>query len=55
MTGSKPKWNFHKYLIKPRCEAQVIAYGSFTKPDDKALLKKIDEFLKQLNRNPITP
>jgi hypothetical protein len=24
----------------------VVAYTSFTKPDDKDLLKKIDEFLK---------
>ena len=45
ITGSKPKWNFHKYLIN-RDATQVIAYTSFTKPDDKDLLKKIDEFLK---------
>jgi len=44
ITGSKPKWNFHKYLIN-RDASQVIAYSSFTKPDDKDLLKKIDEFL----------
>jgi len=45
ITGSKPKWNFHKYLIN-RDASQVVAYTSFTKPDDKDLLKKIDEFLK---------
>ena len=45
ITDSKPKWNFHKYLIN-RDASQVIAYTSFTKPDDKDLLKKIDEFLK---------
>ncbi len=45
ITGSKPKWNFHKYLIN-RDASQVVAYSSFTKPDDKDLLKKIDEFLK---------
>ena len=44
ITGSTPKWNFHKYLIN-RDATQVIAYTSFTKPDDKDLLKKIDEFL----------
>ncbi len=44
ITGSKPKWNFHKYLIN-RDATQVVAYTSFTKPDDKDLLKKIDEFL----------
>ena len=44
VTGSKPKWNFHKYLIN-RDGTKVVAYTSFTKPDDKDLLKKIDEFL----------
>lgn len=44
ITGSKPKWNFHKYLIN-RDGTGVVAYTSFTKPDDKDLLKKIDEFL----------
>lgn len=45
ITGSRPKWNFHKYLIN-RDATQVVAYTSFTKPDDKDLLKQIDEFLK---------
>jgi len=44
-TGSTPKWNFHKYLIS-RDASQVVAFTSFTKPDDKDLLNKIDEFLK---------
>ena len=45
ITGSRPKWNFHKYLIS-RDASQVFAYSSFTKPDDRDLLKKIDELLK---------
>ncbi|UCV07453.1 glutathione peroxidase [Dechloromonas denitrificans] len=45
ITDSRPKWNFHKYLIN-RDATQVVAFGSMTKPDDKDLLKKIDEFLK---------
>ena len=45
LTGSKPRWNFHKYLIN-RDGTQVAAYTSFTRPEDKDLLKKIDEFLK---------
>ena len=45
ITGSTPRWNFHKYLIN-RDATQVIAFGSMTKPDDKALLARIDEFLK---------
>ncbi len=44
VTGSRPKWNFHKYLIS-RDASQVVAYSSFTKPNDRDLLKKIDEFL----------
>lgn len=44
ITGSTPKWNFHKYLIN-RDGSQVVAYTSLTKPDDRDLLKKIDEFL----------
>lgn len=44
ITGSQPKWNFHKYLIN-RDGSQVVAYASATKPEDSALLKKIDEFL----------
>ncbi|MCG2576329.1 glutathione peroxidase [Dechloromonas sp. XY25] len=45
ITGSRPKWNFHKYLIN-RDATQVVAYTSLTKPDDPDLLKKIDEFLR---------
>lgn len=44
ITRSTPRWNFHKYLIN-RDATQVIAFGSFTKPDDKALVARIDEFL----------
>ena len=46
ITGSTPKWNFHKYLIN-RDASKVEAFTSLTAPDDKALLKKIDEFLGQ--------
>ena len=45
ITGSTPRWNFHKYLIN-RDGTQVLAFGSMTRPDDKALLARIDEFLK---------
>ena len=45
ITGSTPRWNFHKYLIN-RDATQVVAFGSMTKPDDKVLLARIDEFLK---------
>ena len=45
ITGSTPGWNFHKYLIN-RDATKVLAFGSATTPEDKELLKKIDEFLK---------
>ncbi len=44
VTGSRPKWNFHKYLIN-RDATQVVAYSSFTRPDDRDLVDQIDEFL----------
>lgn len=44
LTGTTPKWNFYKYLID-RNGREVIAYSSFTTPDDKELLAKIEEFL----------
>ena len=44
VTGSTPKWNFHKYLIN-RDATQVVAYTSLTTPTDKKMLAKIDEFL----------
>ena len=45
ITDSRPKWNFHKYLIN-RDATQVLSFSSRTKPDDKELLQKIDEFLQ---------
>ena len=45
ITGSRPRWNFHKYLIN-RDATQVVAYTSFTKPEDADLLKKIEKFLR---------
>ena len=46
ITGSKPQWNFHKYLIN-RQATQVVAFPSSTGPDDRQLLEKIDQFLGQ--------
>lgn len=44
ITGSRPKWNFHKYLID-RSGKQVVAFSTQTEPDDRAMLAKIEEFL----------
>ena len=42
--GEPPRWNFHKYLID-RSGRQVLSFGSRVKPDDPALLARIDQFL----------
>jgi len=45
-TGEAPGWNFHKYLVDR--EGKVVAsFGSRTKPDDAALLEKIEALLAQ--------
>jgi glutathione peroxidase len=43
-TGTEPQWNFHKYLID-RSGQQVLSFGSRVKPEDRALLARIEEFL----------
>ena len=45
-SGTTPKWNFYKYLID-RSGREVVAYSSFTDPDDRKLLAKIEEFLSR--------
>jgi glutathione peroxidase len=44
-SGTRPKWNFYKYLIN-RDGTEVVAFSSLTKPDSRSLQKKIDEFLR---------
>lgn len=42
--GQQPRWNFHKYLLNRK--GQLVAhYNSATKPDDKALIKDIEQAL----------
>lgn len=43
-TGDTPSWNFHKYLIGRDGEV-AASFGSRTKPDDPALLAKIESLL----------
>ena len=41
-TGKSPTWNFHKYLIGR--DGKVVAhYSNFTRPDDPALLKLLEQ------------
>ena len=44
ITGSTPKWNFHKYLIN-RDASKVVAFTSLTTPNDRDLLTQIETFL----------
>ncbi len=43
-TDEAPGWNFHKYLID-RDGKVVASFGSRTKPDDPALLERIEALL----------
>ena len=43
-TGEAPKWNFHKYLID-RNGKVVASYGSRTRPDDPALVARLEALL----------
>jgi glutathione peroxidase len=43
-TGDAPAWNFHKYLID-RNGNVVASFGSRTKPDDPALIARIEALI----------
>jgi glutathione peroxidase len=43
-SGTKPKWNFYKYLMDKNGNI-VDSYTSFTKPDDKSFIKDIEQAL----------
>ncbi|HEU4620922.1 MAG TPA: glutathione peroxidase [Burkholderiaceae bacterium] len=43
-TGSRPRWNFHKYLIDRNGKA-IAAYSSLTKPSDRKLVADIERLL----------
>ena len=44
ITGEKPRWNFHKYLLD-RNGRVVASFSSQTKPEDKQLVHMIEELL----------
>lgn len=44
-TGEAPAWNFHKYVID-RSGNVVASFGSRTKPDDPAMLERIEDLLR---------
>lgn len=44
LSDTTPKWNFYKYLVD-RSGREVVAFSSFTDPDDRKLLARIETFL----------
>jgi glutathione peroxidase len=45
-SNSRPRWNFHKYLVD-RKGARVLAYVSDVTPDDPKLVREIERLLAQ--------
>ncbi len=45
-TGTRPKWNFHKYLID-RSGSRVESYSSLTAPDSRTLVAHIERWLAE--------
>lgn len=43
-TGTRPKWNFYKYLIGRNGQA-IEAYSSMTDPEDRGLIEDIEKAL----------
>ena len=46
VSNSRPRWNFHKYLVDRRGE-KVLAYESAVEPNDPKLVKEIERLLAQ--------
>jgi glutathione peroxidase len=46
VSNSRPRWNFHKYLVDRHGE-KVLAYPSEVTPNDPKLLKEIERLLAQ--------
>lgn len=44
-TGTKPKWNFYKYVIAPGGK-KVTVFSSLTKPGSAKVMKEIRPYLK---------
>lgn len=45
-SGSRPRWNFHKYLVDRKGE-KVLAYESTVTPGDPKFVKEIERLLSQ--------
>ena len=45
-TGTKPRWNFYKYLIDRQGKV-IDAYSSMTSPTSKSMLAQIEKLLQE--------
>ncbi|HYC44676.1 MAG TPA: glutathione peroxidase [Burkholderiales bacterium] len=45
-SSSRPRWNFHKYLVDRKGD-KVVAYGSAVTPNDPKLVREIERLLAQ--------
>ena len=45
-SGSRPQWNFHKYLVDRRGE-KVLAFGTKITPEDRKLVAEIERLLAE--------
>lgn len=46
LTGERPKWNFHKYLID-RSGQKVLSFPSTTAPDNKTFVSAVERALAE--------
>jgi glutathione peroxidase len=46
ITGEKPKWNFHKYLID-RSGQKVVSFPSTTSPESKTFVNAVEKALAE--------
>ncbi len=46
MTGERPSWNFHKYLVD-RSGTAATSYSTLRKPDDPKIVTRIEQLLEQ--------
>jgi glutathione peroxidase len=45
-SASRPRWNFHKYLVDRRGE-KVLAFGSNVAPEDRKFVAEVERLLAQ--------
>ena len=45
-SNSRPRWNFHKYLVDRKGD-KVLAFGSAVTPTDPKFVKQIESLLAQ--------